>query len=253
MPTSLEGKVAVITGAASGMGRQFALSFTEAGATAVVVADITETPREGGESTVDAVRALGGQAVFVRTDVTRLGDLEAAVAAAEQFGGIDIMVNNAGIFSHTPLLTAEEETYDRMMDINVKGTYFGAKYAASAMVAAGRGGVIINMASIAGIQGGPGFSVYSTSKGAVRLLTYALAGELGEHDIRVLAIHPGVIDTSMTQTDVPIGDEVLRVIPAGRKGTAEDVARVVTWAASDEAGYVSGTSLVVDGAQTRVM
>ncbi|MFF4767357.1 SDR family NAD(P)-dependent oxidoreductase [Streptomyces sp. NPDC001255] len=247
----LDGKVAVITGAASGMGRAMALAFTEEGAKAVVVADLQEQPREGGESTVDLVRAAGGQSVFVRTDVTSPEELTAAVAAATEFGGLDVFVNNAGIFRNKPITETTEADFDLLMGINLKGTYFGAQAAARALIAQGRGGVILNLSSVAGIQGSRGFSAYNASKGGVRLLTYSLADELGEHGIRVNAIHPGIVETVMTTQDVPVADKA--VTPLGRNGRPEDVAKAAVYLASDAASYVSGTSLVVDGAMSRVM
>jgi NAD(P)-dependent dehydrogenase (short-subunit alcohol dehydrogenase family) len=247
----LEGKVAVITGAASGMGRAFAKAFAEAGAKAVVIADIIEEPREGGQTAVELVTAAGAEAVFVKTDVTKPEQLTAAVAATEQFGGLDIFVNNAGIFRAKPITEVTETDYDVLLGINLKGTYFGAQAAAKAFAAQGRGGVLINMSSAAGIQGNAGLSLYNASKGAVRLLSYSLAEELGPLGVRVNAIHPGTIDTLMTRSDVPVFDRA--TTPLGRNGTPEEVAQTAVFLASDMASFVSGTSLVVDGALTRVI
>lgn len=252
----LDGKVAVITGAASGMGRAFARAFAEAGAKAVVIADVIEEPREGGATAVELVREAGAEAVFVRTDVTKPEQLAAAVAATEQFGGLDVFVNNAGIFRFKPIVEVTEADYDTLLGINLKGTYFGAQAAAKAFAAQRaaepeRGGVIINMSSVAGIQGNAGLSLYHASKGAVRLLTYSLADELGPIGVRVNAIHPGTIDTLMTRSDVPVFDRA--TTPLGRNGRPDEVAQAAVFLASDMASFVSGTSLVVDGAYTRVM
>lgn len=247
----LAGRVAVITGAASGIGRAMALAFTAAGARAIIVADIRDEPREGGTTTVDAVRAAGGEAVFVATDVRRAADLEAALAATEAFGGLDIWVNNAGIFRWGFIADFSEDDFDATFDVNVKGTYLGCQTAMRAFLRQERGGVILNMSSVAGISGARRVTAYAASKGAVRLLTYALADEAGPHGIRVNAIHPGFVESSMTRNDLP--KDIVSSTPLGRPGSPEDVARAAVWLASDEASYISGTSIVVDGAGSRVM
>jgi NAD(P)-dependent dehydrogenase (short-subunit alcohol dehydrogenase family) len=160
------------------------------------------------------------------------------------------MVNNAGVYREQDFLTVTEAEYHFIMDINVKGVYFGAQAAAKRMVPKGRG-CIINMASLIGLLGVGGFVTYCASKGAVRLMTYALAQELGVHGIRVNAINPGPIETAMTTIDVPL-DGLARAaeeqaIPLHRLGMPEDVAGVAVWLASDLASYVNGASVVVDG------
>ena len=203
----LENKVAVITGAASGIGRQIALLYAEQGAH-IVVADIQAESREGGDPTHELCEQKGVSARYVQCDVTKLGELENAVDAADELGGVDVMVNNAGIFRQHTFLETSEEDFERMMAINVKGVYFGAQAAAKRMVEKGKG-VIINLSSVAGLQGAGGFTTYCASKGAVRLFTYALAQELGAQGVRVIALHPGLIATDMTTKDVPIvGTEV---------------------------------------------
>jgi NAD(P)-dependent dehydrogenase (short-subunit alcohol dehydrogenase family) len=247
----LDGKVAVITGAASGMGREMAVEFTRQGAKAIVVADVQEAPREGGATTVELVQQAGGRAVFVPTDVTDAAQVAAAAEATAQFGGLDVFVNNAGIFRNKPIVDVTEADFDLLIGINLKGTYFGAQAAARTMIEQGRGGVIINMSSVAGIQGSRGFTLYNSSKGAVRLLTYSLADELGPYGIRVNTIHPGTIVTTMTTSDVPVVGRAST--PLGRDGEPIDVAKAAVFLASDLSSYVSGTSLVVDGGLTRVM
>ena len=256
MAELLANKVAVVTGAASGNGRAIALAFARHGAKAVIVADVQAEPREGGQPTHELITAeTQTRATFVKCNVTTIADLEAAVEAAEAFGGIDVMVNNAGVFRQQDFLSVTEAEYAFIMDINVKGAYFGAQVAAKRMVPKGSG-CIINLSSVAGLQGTGGFVTYCTSKGAVRLMTYALADELGPRGIRVNAIHPGLIETTMTTRDVPIigsamGATFEQATPLRRFGVPEDVAGVAVYLASDLAGYVNGASLVVDGGLLR--
>lgn len=251
----LNGKVAVVTGGSSGNGRAIAQAFAGQGAAAVVVADVREEPREGGQPTHELVEGEdGARGKFVSCDVSKVADLEKAVEAAEEFGGVDVMVNNAGIFRSQNFLEVTEDEFDRMMTINVKGVYFGSQAAARRMVEKG-GGSIINLSSVAGLVGAGEQSVYSTTKGAVRLMTYSLAGALGPQGVRVNAIHPGIIQTKMTTEDVPIvdteaGESVLQTIPLGRYGHPEDVADAAVYLASGLASYVNGESLIVDGGMT---
>lgn len=254
MEKLLEGKVALITGGSSGIGRQIALRFAEHGAS-VVVADLQAEPREGGTPVHEAVEQGGGKSKFVKCDVTQLGELKAAVEAADAYGGVDVMVNNAGIFRGKDALEVTEDEFDTMMDINVKGVFFGSQCAAKRMAEKG-GGSIINLSSVAGLQGTAQYVPYCASKGAVRLMSYALADELGPKGIRVNNIHPGLIETTMTQTDVAVfgaesGEAMLESIPLGRGGKPEDVADVALYLASDLAKYVTGASLVVDGGMSR--
>jgi NAD(P)-dependent dehydrogenase (short-subunit alcohol dehydrogenase family) len=243
----LEDRTGVVTGGASGNGRAIALAFAEAGAD-VVIADLQESPREGGVPTHERIESeTGARARFVECDVTEPAALEAAVDAASAFGGVDVMVNNAGVLQRTPFLDVTEDEYDRLMDVNARGVFFGAQAAARRM-AEGDGGAIVNLASLAAMQGSPGLSVYSASKGAVRLLTYTLAGELGPEGIRVNAICPGPVDTVMATDDVPLAtEEWAERNPLGRFGHAEDVADAAVFLASDRASYVNGETLLLDG------
>lgn len=252
----LKDKIAVVTGGSSGNGRAIAARFVAEGAK-VIVADLSPDAREGGTPTVDMINAeTPGKAKFVKCDVSQVAELEALIAEAEVWGGVDIMVNNAGILQKEPFLEATEATFHRMLDVNVKSVFFGSQMAARAMVKR-KSGVIINMCSIAGMRGTGGFTHYNQSKGAVRLLTYALADELGPMGIRVNNVNPGIMRTQMNVEDDPVigtetGEGYLDMIPARRWGEPEEVADACVYLSSDLAKYVMGTSLVVDGGYLRI-
>lgn len=251
MDELLGGLTAVVTGAASGIGRAIALAYADHGAD-VVIADVQAEPREGGTPTQEQIRSEYGQeSRFIECDVTNAAEFERAVTAAEELGGIDVLVNNAGVMLDESFTDVAESEYERIMAVNAKGAFFGSQIASRQMRTAGRGGSIINISSVAGLQGTSSV-VYSMSKGAIRLLTYALAGELGPDGIRVNAIHPGIIETELMKEDVPIvGHEtearLLNDVPLGRIGQPEDVANAAVYLASDLASYVTGESLIVDG------
>lgn len=258
MSQLLEGETAVVTGAASGLGREVSLTFAEHGAD-VVVADIREEPREGGDPTHERIPAeTKQQAAFVDCNVTDRADLEAAADAAMEFGGLDIWVNNAGVHNTIDFLDVTEEDYDRLMNINLKGTFFGAQVAGQHLVDAGDGGTIINMASAAAVRTGEEMTRYGPSKAGVQQLTYALADRFGDDGVRVNCINPTWIETEMV-ADSPLGegpqaDELramlMEVIPAGRFGEPEEVANVALFLASDLASYVNGERILVDGGFT---
>jgi NAD(P)-dependent dehydrogenase (short-subunit alcohol dehydrogenase family) len=243
----LDGKVALITGAASGIGRATALAFAAHGAAAVVVADRLAEPREGGPPTVQLIEERGVAARHVPVDVTVPAELRHAVDIAEQLGGITTLVNCAGVFRREDFFDVTEDMFEQMFAVNVRGTFFACQAAASVM--RGRGGAIVNLASVASYRGSVAHATYHASKGAVQSLTYALARDLAPHGIRVNAVHPGAVDTAMLRVDEPVLDTVdSAAFPLGRPATPQDVAEAIAFLASDSAGYISGASLTVDGA-----
>jgi 3-oxoacyl-[acyl-carrier protein] reductase len=251
----LSNKVALITGAGSGMGRATALLFSKEGAKVAVV-DIVE---KNGEETVKMVKGKGGDAIFIKTDVSKAADVEKMIkTTVDTYGKLDILFNNAGIpMSFTPVEDVTEELWDRIIDINVKGIFLAAKYAAPYMKKQG-GGVMINTASISGVRPRPGLSAYSTSKAAAIMLTKALAIEFAPSKIRVNAINPVAAETPMLAKFIAAGGakgeefEVGRkrfidTVPLGRLATPEDVAYVALFLASEEASLITGASFDVDG------
>jgi meso-butanediol dehydrogenase/(S,S)-butanediol dehydrogenase/diacetyl reductase len=248
---SLQGKVAIITGAATGIGRASAVLFARAGArVALVDARAAELKR-----TVADVRAVGGEAVEVSADLSRPEDCSAAVAAAVQpFGRVDVLLNNAGVGTMVVGGTVETislEHWDLAQDVNVRAMYLVSRAALPHMRAAG-GGAIVNIASVSAFRGSverPSHA-YAASKGAVLSLTRAMAASYGREGIRVNAICPGTIRTRLTADIVERVERTAkegRGIPLGRVGEPEDIARCALFLASDDASYVSGAHLVVDG------
>jgi NAD(P)-dependent dehydrogenase (short-subunit alcohol dehydrogenase family) len=240
----LAGKVAMITGGASGMGKSEATIFAREGARVIVADQLEDEGRE-------AAKAIGDAARFVKLDVTREPAWQAAIAAAErEFGKLDILVNNAGISgTYQPDLTSTE-AWDRVMDINAKGVFLGMKHAVPALTRAG-GGAIVNISSISGFAGQHGVHMaYNASKGAVRIMTKAAAVQWAADNIRVNSVHPGFMPamrTSVGSANPEWRAKVLRAVPMKREGRVEEVAHAVLFLASDEASYITGTELVVDG------
>ena len=247
MTNRLEGKVSIITGAASGIGRQTALRFAQEGAP-VVVADRN---RRAGEETLRLVEEAGGQALFTPLDVADPEQVADMVArTTERFGRIDVLVNAAAILIRTPpLADVEERDWDLMMDVNLKGLFFCCKYAIPAMLDSG-GGSIVNIASAAGIRGYGTSLPYAVTKAGVIHLTTTAAAQYTEHGIRVNVIAPGSVDTpqfrgSTASTEAVREREAQH--PMGRVGTPDEIASMIVFLASDEASYVSGSLFVVDG------
>ena len=250
MSGRLDGKVAIVTGASSGNGRAIARRFAEEGAS-ITVADVRKDPRLGGTPTHDLITEAGGDAQFVETDVSSVEDLRNAVdETVAAYGALDVMVNNAGVERQLPIGEVTEEDYAWLMDINLKGVFFGSQVAIEAMQAQESGGAIINMSSIGGIRGLENSSLYCTSKGGVTNLTRELAVEQGEHDIRVNALNPGFIETAMTMEDGETAEGILEQTPLGRAGQPEEVAEAALFHASDESSFVTGHNLVMDGGFT---
>lgn len=246
----LDGKVAIITGGASGIGKVSALSLSEAGAN-VVIADIDD---RNGQDVVNLIVREGRKAIYIHCDVTNAAYCQATVASAiREFGSINILLNNAGIILRTTVLNTTEDEWDRVMAVNVKGIFLLSKYALPHMVATG-GGVIINISSGWGMVGGRQAVSYCASKGAVINMTRAMAVDHGSQNIRVNCICPGDTDTPMLIDEArQLGQSENEFLlaaserPLNRVGTPDDIANAVLYLASDASSFVTGTTLVVDG------
>lgn len=250
MPELLTNKTAVVTGGASGIGRGIALQLATHGAD-VVVADLQEEPQTPDTApTLEAIEnRTDSQSTFVKCNVTNYDDLVSTVDVAEEFGGIDVMVNNAGIVHPVEFFSTSEEDFDTLMDVNLKGAYFGCQAAGERMVESG-GGTIINVASTAADQGfvEPGSLLYCAAKGGVKSLTYAVADLLGP-EVRVNAIQPGFTgETGLAEKQDPeLAAERATETVMGRLGRPEDLGNVTVFLASDLASYVTAESILVDG------
>ena len=262
----LDGKVALISGAARGIGGETAQLMAKAGAK-VVVADVLDQP---GRQTVGAINAAGGQAEYIHLDVTKEDDWNAAVAlATSRFGKLDILVNNAGLFIGKGIEEISLDEWNKLVAVNMTGVFLGTRLAAQALREAAKssehGSAIVNLASIAGIVGSQLDPLYSMTKGGVTLFTKSAALEFGRkgYRIRVNSIHPGIIQTDMgEQTFVAraqrtgsndtatVRQVVTDSIPWGRMGVPMDIAKGVVFLASDDAGYMNGAGLIVDGGMT---
>ena len=243
----LEDKVALITGAASGMGAAMARIFAREGAK-VVVADVLE--EEGRGVVADIIKA-NGAAVFRRLDVSSEAEWKAAVDATfAEFKRLDILVNDAGLSGSAVEDLFDTAAWDRLMAVNARGVFLGMKFVIPVMKAAG-GGSIVNISSISGITGQHGIHVgYNASKGAVRTLTKAAAVQHGRDNIRVNSVHPGLMPpmrSSGRTANPEVRAQMLRQVPLGRAGRVEEVANAVLFLASDEASYITGAELYVDG------
>jgi NAD(P)-dependent dehydrogenase (short-subunit alcohol dehydrogenase family) len=246
MSGRLAGKVALVTGGASGIGREVARTYVAEGAR-VVLGD------RNGALLAEATKELGDAAASVEMDVTREVDAERAVTLAlAQFGRLDVAVNSAGLGFAVPLTEQTEAQWDTVVDVCLKGVFLCLKHEARAMLDGGRGGVIVNIASINARQPGEGLSAYCAAKAGVEMLTRCAAMELGPRGIRVVGIGPGLVDTPLTtfqQERAHVREAFLANIPLGRVGVPQDIANAAVFLASDEASWISGDTLFVDGAE----
>jgi NAD(P)-dependent dehydrogenase (short-subunit alcohol dehydrogenase family) len=248
MSGRMAGKVAIVTGASAGIGRATALTLAREGAS-VVVADIAEP---GGQETADVIRSGGGNAVFVRTDVSRAEDVEGMVKrAVQEFGGVDMAFNNAGIEGQqAPVADSSRENWDRVIGINLTGVWLCMKYEIPEMLRRG-GGAIVNCSSVAGLVGFNGIPAYVASKHGVVGLTKNAALDYATAGMRINAVCPGVIKTEMIERFTAGNEEAAAQMsamePIGRMGRPEEIADAVAWLLSDDASFVTGEAIAIDG------
>jgi NAD(P)-dependent dehydrogenase (short-subunit alcohol dehydrogenase family) len=244
-------KVVVVTGAGSGIGKATALAFGREGAK-VMAADIDAA---SAQATAEQIKAAGGQAEFLQVDVSVGADVGRMVTTTvERLGRLDVMVNNAGVFFQVPVVLVPEEQWDWLMSINLRGVYLGCKHAVPQMIRQGKG-AIVNTASIAGLRGFGGYGTYGAAKGGVVQLTKALAVEVARVGVRVNCVCPGIIETAMLDQGVAeMGLDRTAFIqlagaahPMGRIGRPEEVAAAILFLASDDASFITGIALSVDG------
>jgi glucose 1-dehydrogenase len=245
---SLQGKVAIVTGGNSGIGKAIVLELARQ--TAKVVIDYVCHP-EATEALERQVAALGDQAVGVQADVSKVADLQKLVnTAVQRFGRLDVMVNNAGVETRTSVLDTTEEQYEKVLAINLKSAFFGTQLAARQMIKQGGGGRIINITSIHEDWPMPGNTPYCLSKGGIRMLTRTAGVELAPHNILVVGIAPGAVATPInlsTMKDPALMNKLNAAIPLGRMARPEEIASVVTFLAGDGASYITATTLITDG------
>jgi NAD(P)-dependent dehydrogenase (short-subunit alcohol dehydrogenase family) len=247
----LKDKVALVTGAANGMGAATAKLFAREGAKAVVVADVLDAP---GQQVVAAIEKEGGHATYQHLDVTSEEEWKAAIdKVLATWGRLDVLVNNAGISGSAAEDLFATDAWEKLMAINARGVFLGTKYAVAAMRKSG-GGSIVNLSSVSGIVGQQGVHVgYNASKAAVRLLSKTIAVQHGRDRIRVNSVHPGLMPPMITSgrtADPETRAKMLKSVPLGRAGEVHEVAYAILFLASDESSYVTGTEMVVDGGWT---
>ena len=245
--STMTGKVVLITGGRTGMGRAFALAFAKAGADVAICSRTNEG--DGLEAVAEEIRKLGQHALAIKADVSRKNDVENMVKKTiAELGDIDVLINNAGILARGPLLETEEDIWDKLIDTNLKGCYLCSQAVGRTMVKRKKGN-IINIASIAGLKPIPLRTAYAISKAGVIMLTRVLARELGSYNIRVNAIAPGTIRTQMSEALIsgPEAPEILANISLGRFGETNDVIGAALFLASDAASWITGHTLLIDG------
>ncbi|MEA2268199.1 MAG: hypothetical protein QOC64_809 [Solirubrobacteraceae bacterium] len=245
----MDGKGVVVTGAGAGIGRAAALRFAREGAHVTVV----DRDVAAGEATVDAIRADDGRATFAQVDVSSPDDVRAMLDAAAANGGLDVIVNNAGVQHAGDVVDCSEAEWDDLMSVNAKSCFLMAKYGIPHLTARG-GGAIVNNASLAAVKAAPGLGAYSASKGAIVAFSKALAAEVASAGIRVNAICPGWTDTAFNGPSIAhMGGEaglekfVRATVPLGRLGAPEEIAAAMVFLASDDSSYMTGQVLIVDG------
>jgi glucose 1-dehydrogenase len=245
---SLTGKVAIVTGGNSGIGKAIALAL--AAQNAKIVIDFIADP-DATEALEAQIVALGTKAIGVEADVSKVADLQRLVdATVKAFGRLDIMVNNAGVETRTSVLDTTEEQYEKVLEINLKSAFFGTQIAAKQMIAQGGGGRIINITSVHEDWPMPGNTAYCLSKGGMRMLTRTAGVELGPHGISVVGVGPGAVETPIntaTMADPTLMKVLDAAIPLGRMAKPEEIAGVVAFLAGDAAGYLTATTVFADG------
>ena len=245
---SLKNKVAVVTGGNSGIGKAIALELARQGTSIVI--DYVSHP-EATEGLEKQIVSLGGQAIGVQADVSKLPELQGLIeTTVARLGRIDIMVNNAGIESRTSVLDTTEEQYDKVLDVNLKSAFFGTQFAARQMIKQGSGGRIINITSVHEDWPMPGNAAYCVSKGGMRMLTRTAGVELAPHGILVVGVGPGAIATPInlsTINDPVLLEKLKAAIPLGRIAKPEEIASVVAFLAGDAASYITATTIFADG------
>src|SRR5579875_430897 len=244
----LDGKTLVVTGGNSGIGEAIVLAAAAEGANVVI--DYVAHPEET-DSLVKRIEAAGGKAVGIDADISKVDDVRRLVqTAVDSFGRLDVLINNAGIETRTSLLDTTEADYEKVMAINMKSAFFGTQAAAKQFISQGGGGLILNISSVHEDWPMPGNIAYCVSKGGIRMLTRTAGVELGAHDIRVVNIAPGAVATPInasTEADPAKMKALNAAIPLGRMAQSSEIAEVVVFLASGKAGYMTSTTVVVDG------
>jgi glucose 1-dehydrogenase len=250
----LEGKVAVVTGATTGIGNAVAMAFAQEGA-AVAIDYHSDKTKSNAIEMVETIKASGGKALCVQADVSNVDDVRQLIEhAIGELGGLDIMVNNAGIEHQLPFVDTPLDVWQKVLAVNLTGVWIGAQEAARRMIAAGKGGRIINISSVHEDLPMPGNAAYCATKGGVRMLMRTIAVELAAHGITVNNIAPGAVDTPIdaaTKADPEKYAALLHEIPLGRMGQPAEIGGLAVFLASDAAAYITGSTYVIDGGLMR--